>query len=243
MLKTLSFQIVILSLIFTSCSIVYYPNRINAPLLSSENEFVGNAAVGANGIDIQAAYSVNSFLALQFSGNTYYKNNEYEKNNHQYLDFGFGYYKKTDRIFKYEIFGGVGIGRGDDKKFYEGTVDDYANGYYYKIFVQPNVGLSNDFFDLIFSARVSNLNFYNYQSKYTGIRMNGIYEREFENGPFLFNTLFFEPAITAGLGYKFVKANAQIGFALPLYVPTFDYNPFIMNLGLQFKIKSKTITQ
>jgi hypothetical protein len=231
--------------LFTSCSIVYYPNRLNVPLLSSEKELVANGAVGANGADVQAAYAVNDFFALQVSGNTYYNSNEYQRNIHQYGDFGFGYYLKTDKLFKLEVFGGVGAGRGEDKKYDNGIVNDYAQGYYYKIFVQPNIGLSNDYFDFAFSTRISNVNFYNFSSTYTGVPINGVYQRELENGPFLFNTLFIEPALTAGLGYKMFKATAQLGFALPVYEPSYDYNPLIMNIGLQFKnkLKSKSVAE
>ncbi len=238
-IKLLTFGFLIL---ISSCSIVYYPNRLNVPLLSSEKEFVANGSAGSNGVDVQAAYAVNEFFAVQLSGNTYYNSNESQRSIHQYGDFGFGYYLKTDKLFKFEIFAGVGGGRGDDKKYDNTNIYEYAQGYYYKIFVQPNIGLSNDFFDFAFSTRFSNVNFYNYSSTYTGIPINGVYQRELENGPFLFNTIYIEPAVTAGLGYKFVKATAQIGFALPVYEPSYDYNPFIMNLGFQFKIKSKNKT-
>ena len=157
-IKLLTFGFLIL---ISSCSIVYYPNRLNVPLLSSEKEFVANGSAGSNGVDVQAAYAVNEFFAVQLSGNTYYNSNESQRSIHQYGDFGFGYYLKTDKLFKFEIFAGVGGGRGDDKKYDNTNIYEYAQGYYYKIFVQPNIGLSNDFFDFAFSTRFSNVNFYN----------------------------------------------------------------------------------
>tara|TARA_R110002050_G_scaffold204327_1_gene339677 strand:- start:162962 stop:163714 length:753 start_codon:yes stop_codon:yes gene_type:complete len=87
---------------------------------------------------------------------------------------------------------------------------EYFNLNVYREFLQPSFGFSNDFVELAFSVRFTNLHYSLNQVKNLN-RSNGkTFREEFELGDVgLRNYLFSEPAITAGLGYKWIMFRMQ----------------------------------
>ena len=49
--------LVVISLFFQACAPVYFPNRVNAPMINKAGDFNIEATMGATGFDAQTAFS------------------------------------------------------------------------------------------------------------------------------------------------------------------------------------------
>ena len=77
-------------------------------------------------------------------------------------------------------------------------------------FIQPSIGFSNDYFDFALSTRFSRVNYQLLQLKDPPIGSNRTFE-EYHNLKDVGKKDFYflEPAITIGVGYKFIKLRFQ----------------------------------
>ena len=159
--------ILLFASLLTSCQAVYLPNIRNSPLFSKKGEVQGVAAVGINGLDIQAATAVTNHIAVLASyayldrAVTFlpYESHAW------YYEGGLGYYKNFNKTCL-EIFAGYGTGQGNSQTRDPGPglgtsqmPSGPVAGTYNKIFLQPSFGFKQRMFQFVFTFRLSSVNF------------------------------------------------------------------------------------
>ncbi|HNW90266.1 MAG TPA: hypothetical protein PKN48_11425 [Bacteroidales bacterium] len=205
-----------------SCRILYIPNAVHAPMLSEKNEFNGAVLVGSSGVDIEAAFSPGKHWGIMVDGSFYDNSMETDNtSNHKHLfgEIGAGYHTKFGGIGRFDVYGGGGLGTSSTTNHWFGPFGGTSEGNYNRFFVQPSVGIGTDYADVNLATRISYLSFYDiYNSNMT-----------FDHT----RTFFWEPALTARAGYKWVKFFVQIGVSVPMDT-YFDiqYQPFMFSTGI-----------
>jgi hypothetical protein len=214
--------ILILTLcIFEGCSPAYVPNIINAPLLKTKGEFNAVASTGISGFDFQTAYAVTEDIGLMLNGNLLDRTRLIDnyKFSQQFVEAGAGFFHSGTKHLQSEIYLGAGVGNA------KGIIDWQTNQINQRVqmmrlFVQPSLGFTSDYFDFSFSLRTHYLFLESYNE-----RANGLY---------------FEPALTSKIGWKYVKVITQFGLSIAANQGnTIVHQPFIANIGLQLNLGRK----
>jgi len=238
MKRNLFFLAVVISgsLVFQSCSPVYIPNTVNAPLLSNKGEVQASVNIGISGIDPQLAVAVTENIGLMLNASFYDMNNtdpDGYKNGRLFIEGGIGYYKPFYSDIRFETFGGFGVG--EINGYFENNVfSGHGASQYRRVFIQPDIGFCTDVFDISLAGRLCFVN----------IVLTSDSLRQFSRNTF---DPFFEPTITVKVGYKYVKFVTQFGVSFPLRSATYHYDqvyynyvPIIFSVGLQLNLgKSK----
>ncbi len=203
-----------------SCAPAYVPNTLNTPLLSNKGEFQLGINGGLSGFDPQAAYAITDNIGLMLNGSFRNSTSDSTDNfhKHNFVELGSGYYTKFGSIGRFETFAGYGYGK--LKAYSEaGIFESFADANCNRIFLQPGVGMATQLFDGSFTTRIVLID----------LVQNDLH----------FTEVFFEPALTFKLGYKYVKGMVQLGLSLPMNSEGVDFNyyPFIFSFGIQATIK------
>ena len=223
---------IIILLLFTSCSTLYTPNTRNAPLFREQGEAQLSGYLTSGGVEGQVAYAVTDHIAA--IGSYVYgtsKETKYTYKN-SYAEIGIGYYDRS-RSARYEILGGYGFGQStnyDQYSFFglNNTVE--ATGKMQRFFIQPSIGTNNRDFNLIFTPRLSYVNYseFNTSAPVPPPLTNTVNPNEKAQ-------IFLEPAVTT----KFrLKGNLhgifQLGIALPVSGDVYyQYQSMQATLGVQ----------
>lgn len=205
-----------------SCSPEYTPNMANVPMFDRKGELQANLAGGFSGTDVQLAYAFADNFGVMANGSFYDETSDTtdEFHKHSLYEFGVGYFDNIGKSGRYEVFGGFGTGR--IKGYKESRIDDpVGESNFFKIFIQPAVGLKSTILDGSLGTRWVMV-----RTDYT----EGDIEAQSRFLP------FFEPVLTGRLGFKYVKIVSQIGFSVPVKDVSFDYQPFILNIGLHLNV-------
>lgn len=219
-----------------SCTTTLYTsNAVNAPLLTQK----GQIKVNATNSDMQFAVAAGNHLGIMANG--YFQSHK-SSNNYQHrgglLELGAGYYTQRKEHMVFEAYAGGGMGRvykqemvksPDNNSDYLGSFT--ANGA--KLFIQPGVGFTSAAFDLALTQRISMV-------KYTRFTSNNL-SQEYLKNDYLENItepmyVFVEPAITARLGFRFIKLQAQYGLTLNMS-PNIKHPSNFASIGLVVDIK------
>ncbi len=221
-MKTKQFSIFLLTsaiFVINSCSPVYVPNVINAPMLTNQKEIQAALHFGTSGFNPQFAYAITNHLGIMANGSfldmtsdTSSSADFYHK--HSFFEVGPGYYTNFGSRFKFGIYGGYGFGK--IKGEYENVLwTSRAEVKSSRIFLQPTVGMTSKILDLGVSTRFVVVTFTQDSEKDTGV--------------------MFEPAVTAKLGWDHVKIVGQLGVSYPINSESthFQYQPGIGSLGVQ----------
>jgi hypothetical protein len=146
-----------------SCAPAYVSNSRNTPMFGEAGEFAGSVVL-ASGVEAHLAGSLTDNLAVMASGQAIfqkYTEPVYEKD-YYFYEGGLGYYGRS-RAGRYEVFAGYGRGQGNsyDSYYFFQTASQavVTQGKFQRIFIQPSFGTNNKKLNLIFSARVSMVNF------------------------------------------------------------------------------------
>lgn len=201
-----------------SCAPAYIPNVVSTPMLGDKGEFAGSLNIGISGFDPQVGYAVTEQIGIIANGSFRNTSSDSSANFHKHIfaEFGGGYFTKIGNVFRFEAYGGGGAGR-INAEFDNKLFISYADVFSTRVFLQPSLGLVTDVVELAFSTRF-------------------VYVNLMQDGNRVASP-FIEPALTAKLGYKPVKAMMQLGFSLPLYQElNFFYQPFIFSLGVQLRL-------
>jgi hypothetical protein len=193
-------------------------------------------AVGfGNGLDVQGAVAVSNHIGLM--GNYSYQNrrsqqdspNPYEDEYHfhKFLEGGVGYFENHGK-WCYEIFAGYGWGEGSsyDAYVFWGDESVKATGKYHRIFIQPAFGMNKNIFHFSIVPRVSILDFKEFSSDLSSIKVNDK------------ATVFFEPAFLGRVNLmdNHFFVGFQAGLSLSVENDLFyDYRPFQFSTGLGFR--------
>ena len=217
-----TFFILLVMFTFSACAPAYIPNVINTPLLSNEKEIQTAVYSGVSGFDPQLSYALTDHVGLMLNGSFSNQSSDTtdDFHKHQFVEWGAGYYTKLGVNGRFEAFGGIGYG--NLQTYWENSLwKPYTTVKNIRFFIQPTIGSTTDILDASFSTRVVLIDIYQGSYNSTGI--------------------FFEPVLTAKLGYKYVKAVAQLGYSLPLNQSHIDFvnEPIIFSVGLQATIGKK----
>ncbi|HEY8916255.1 MAG TPA: hypothetical protein VIM87_07430 [Chitinophaga sp.] len=215
---------------------IYVPNTVNAPLLKEQYEFKGSVSP----TNYQAAFAITNHIAVMANGQYVFRpfgnNND---NDDVFVDRyakgglfegGIGFFSPLDvkKRMVFDVYTGLGSGsfKTLDAAYHDegntGNVNDYLlRSHFSKFFVQPSIGFVHPAIETAFSSRFSVVNFYN---MYLG---NKAFENDNERrdafGQISQKTRFFmEPAFTFRAGYKYVKFQMQLSFAVPLSDDGYD---------------------
>lgn len=220
-MKKLIFYFTCIIFGLTGCAPIYTPNVVHAPLFSEQHDADVQIGMGTCGYDAQAAYAPTDFLGVMV--NSSFRNKDVSDTNyyhkHSFIEAAVGYYGKINEAGRYECY--VGYGNGSAQN-YNDFFNGYINGNYNRFFIQPSIGAKSDVFDGAFSLRIVYIDMYQI-SRNLGYNRNQL------------SLFYFEPVITARVGYKFVKFFAQGGLSIPYeHEVKYTDSPFILNFGMNF---------
>jgi hypothetical protein len=222
--KTIPFIPIFFITVFTSSCFSYYPVSHNVMRVKEKNDISLSYSFDTNKFrSVSLAYGVTQNIALT---------GFYTHFNPEILTPGYfaggsitGYTKLKKNIYP-AIEIGLGYGR-----YLKGNTDFYFQ--YYKQYVQPSLGFSNNFFDLALSLKFTRINFHYAQLKeYAPDDLQMLKNFSYnisviENSPYY----LIELAPTIGIGYKFIKLRLQ---QIEVYklgkkdFPVIDINLWIM---------------
>lgn len=168
---------------------------------------------------MQAAVAAGNHLGIMANG--YFQSHNGD-NNYQHrgglFEVGAGYFTthKNKEHLVFEAYGGGGVGRVYKQEMIisadnqtQNLASFTANGT--KLFVQPGIGITTGIFDLALTQRLSAVKYYRFNSQnYTPEQLQNDYLNNITKPMYL----FVEPAVTARLGYKFIKLQAQYGLTM-----------------------------
>ncbi len=147
-----------------SCAPAYVPNSRNVPMFAEGGEFAG-AVVLSSGVEGQMAYAVNDHVAVMANAMVIPKKLETRKGvsynkDGVFGEGGLGYFTKT-KAYRFETFAGYGVGQGNsfESFYFFGSNEVIANGKYQRVFIQPSIGTNKRKFNILFTTRVSMVNF------------------------------------------------------------------------------------
>ncbi|CAM3578932.1 hypothetical protein COSO111634_19840 [Corallococcus soli] len=228
----------VVGLVSTGCTTTLYKsNQVSAPLLREQGEFKGSITPS----DVQLAYSPREGVGLLANG--YYESYEEGRReaNGLLAEVGGGLYGRFLENAVWEAYGGVGYGRStasDQLDAGGGAFRDVgftAKGV--RAFVQPNLGYVTPYFEVGGSLRMSAV-------KYLSLDVQGYTEseraREFLGEDQVTDPvwLFAEPALTAKVGYKWVKAFVQHTWTLKLGGDALPHEEDTTVVGLSVDVAS-----
>jgi hypothetical protein len=212
------------SIIITSCTPAYIPNRVNTPLLSNSGEIQASVSTGISGFDPQISYAITDHIGVMANGSFADRSNDTTDNFHihNFFELGGGYYDKLEDVGRYGLYGGFGFGN-VETEFDNDIFSKRTDANLLRYFIQPSIGVVTDVFDASFATRVALVN-------------TKIKDSELNNPKG--NDLYFEPVLTTRLGYKYVKFLFQVGLSFRVMSSDLkpEYQPVILNLGLQFTL-------
>lgn len=223
---------------FISCAPIYIPNDVNAPLLTKEGEATLSLNYGTNGFNYQSAYALTNNLAFQINGQNLAQDinsrnkesinvNEPEQTVN-YYEAAFGYYYPFNETTILEIFTGGGIGNSSALDTYNIFTKNkiYAEGEFYKMFLQLDIGNKREFIEGGVALRFAYIEFTKYK---------------FENFKFTGkpSSILFEPTVFLRLGGPIFKFKTQLGFASKLSKEEFVmYQSISVSFGFIIRINT-----
>ena len=188
-------------ILFISCIStppIYVPNSLNTVLLQEKGETNIGYNKSSAGYDIQSSYAILDNIGLMANG-IYFSNKRTEQNRkHKLGELGIGYFFNPKEYLVGEIFLGAGLGSNlikekisyfpflffiflpqlPEEKDEEDFVD--VNADYFRLFLQPTLGLRKQILEGGFSLRMFYINFYKiHHSNIDFPRKNILLERVF----------------------------------------------------------------
>lgn len=187
------------------------PNGQNVAMFEEEGEISAdlNLTTGGehSGMQFQAAGALTDHLAFQFNSFAW---NAIEGSTGYLIEFAPGYFTQMGNNFIFETFVGFGQGEsyprvGQILPLGELTPNDV---FYYRYFVQPAIGYVNNNMELVFSTRLSALDFRNQNPVYVVPERNELDIRT------IGEMYTVDPALTLRFGSRSVKFHVQYVYCL-----------------------------
>jgi len=220
-MKIVLFLAILTAAFYQACAPAYVPNVVNSPMIHSGKSLNASVHGGTSGVDIQSAYSPLEHWGLMMNGSFMNEKNENSDDYHQHIfvEAGSGYYLRLGKFGLIDAYGGTGIGRISSLQT-SGILGSEAHDMVARAFVQPSLSFVSNYFQTSFSFRTVMVYIWQDEAHDTGY--------------------FFEPTLTIKFGLPRVKLVAQAGLSLPVNknVVSFNYEPFLVSVGLQAQIPS-----
>lgn len=215
--------LVLIQVLFYQCATTYVPTTLNVPTFSNKGEFQAKLLGGTNGGDIQLGFAPTKHLGVMLNASASDDTEESTQFKRNTLEIGAGYFVNRTGRLVFEAMGGLGTG--NLQGVFTSDLGDYFSDdvVYSKIFIQPAIGYTTDVIDISLATRIS------------------IIELTPSNAPEVIEPIaFFEPALTLGLGFRWLKLQAQVGISAPFDESIkYTYTPLILNLGLAARVGKK----
>ncbi len=213
--------VLILPMVFYfSCAPAYVPNVVNNPCFSEKGEFQASGHLGISGFDVQSAYAVSKRWMLVANASIMSDKSDETNNYHRHVfgEMGGGYYIPMGKYGVAECITGAGFGR-INAYHASGVFQSFSNVMLTRAYVQPSLAFRSTYAELALSIRIAGLYVWQNDTDAWGS--------------------FWEPVVSLKLGSSAVKMVIQTGFSLPFGAVPFNYQPFILSVGIQVKPKSK----
>lgn len=224
-----------ISLDLTSCSpVLYSTTGQNVPLFHQKGEVALSYGISTAynfnawddmslGVNAQAAVAVDSAVAL-IGGFYWLQEEDVWSGSGRYFDLGAGLFKYNPRgHFVGEIFMGAGLGSiKNSSETDEGK--EYFNTRFYKLFLQPSLGMSTKHIELAFTPRIALVN----------VKVKTNYEY-FER---VKAKVVYEPGVSFRAGGDQIKFQYQLNYSTLLSGETdyFSVYNLYMSFGVSFLI-------
>jgi hypothetical protein len=205
-------KITVFLVIFSTmgCAPVYYkPNLMNVPNFREKDEAFAAIHLSDNGFDWQVAYAVTDHIGVQANymafikarkddGTGQNKTNSYI-NKSNITEGAIGYFSPLNKICNVGLYGGYGVGNIKNNWQLQGA----SSVNFSKLFIQPSIGLKLRNIELIFAAKLGQLNYDNPNHNY----LNSDFIVEFAKlkDPMT----FVETSYTFRFGFEQVKFQLQ----------------------------------
>lgn len=248
-MKTLQLTLTFLVLLcMISCSpyhaleapIYYTPDIHNIPLITEKGELNINRSISFNesddindldvidalelliGIQAQASYGITDHFAIKASGAILSKDND----SRRFIEFGSGYFTKITKHGVFECYGILGTG--SVKNRFSVVRTSYVNNStnFYRIGVQPSLGIKSDHFSIAISSGFTRLKYFNIEGEETQYL-------EDHTSHFL-----IEPAIMIRTGFKACQLQLQYGRNFNITNPDFGQDDSYLSVGVNVNIKN-----
>lgn len=233
----------------SSCLHYYYvQNAHNVPFFREKNEYRLSAFGGfgdeSASVELQGAWSAGKRFALSGNFMTAFKGSdsggEYSKGSGTYFDISPGFYIPAGEHFVFETYAGAGLASETHHySSYDSYIGDIVDGgsaslAFNKLFLQPSIGFSIDWFDIAFSSRASRICF-------TKVEDNSIDGEPFGLDMLQETPVYFllEPAITIRVGLEKVKVHFQYAYNYNLTNPDVMFEQPKFTIGMVFLFSKK----
>lgn len=228
MKKTLLFLISVI-LLFSCSSFLYYPNGVNAPLLTEKNDAQVSLGIKGFGGDIRSAYAFSNHLGVQFNANllnventeTVFDVSTDYRNGNYYGEIAGGYFNEIIPKLVVEAYIGTGAGQSFSENLNNGQI---RRSNYSKIYLQQDIGFHSKIIDVGLAFKEAYVNVY--KTYIDGMDQN-----------IAGSDLFFESFLFLSIGYDKFKINAQAGISQSTYASALNYPPFILSVGFDYRFK------
>lgn len=224
-------------LLLAGCKVAYVPNMQNVPVMQEK----GDTKVNLSTTNFQGSYAFTDHFAVM--GNLYFRENSWENSpdtitttewdyqaNRFLGELGIGYYAPLSDEASVEVFGGAGWGSIDFINDNQNLATERSySAKVSKIFIQPDIGFESEYFDAIFSTRLSYIGFNDVDTSNYSVN-DLLYDNLYnlDKHPFF----FLEPAITLRVGYRYVKLHTQAMLATKINPEEINYRSFGFNVGI-----------
>jgi hypothetical protein len=206
-------------------------------LFAEAGEIAANVSYGFPGTEAQLAYAVTDHLAVMTNVSAKWSNSESSaldtiKQQHFFGEAGVGYFLKEED-FRTEIFGGFGMGKSlsnNNSSLFDNE-NHLASGIYNRIFIQPSISTNENGFNVIFTPRISWVNFRKFSPYPQG-------SPDFSAPPSRGYKPFFEPSLTGRFPLQGIfLCYFQLGINLPFdnYDYNYNYSGLHLAVGLQVR--------
>lgn len=217
------FRVLACVLVLQACKIAYVPNTFNSPLLRNRGDAQFNVWSGTSGLEAQAAVAVTDNLGLMVNGQLLRSKsteNDVEVIKKWTLVEGaVGYTERFSDMGIFEIYAGGGVGK-VPAHFRDISWDGPPEITFNRFFIQPALGLVNNFIDFSVVNRISLVDI--------GPQKNW----------------FFEPGVVAKIGYKRLRLVGSFGFSYPLRdydIRYWDNQLLIISVGIHLKFGKRIL--
>lgn len=110
---------------------------VNSPMFNNQGGFQATIAAGNNSFDAQTAVAVSDNIGIMLNGSYGNETNNSIDNfhKHSFAEAGIGYYERFRERFRYEIYGGYGIGEVEGDFEYALFDEEITNTRYNRFFI------------------------------------------------------------------------------------------------------------
>jgi hypothetical protein len=213
-----------------SCAPVYVPTKNNVPLLSGKGEFQGYAGAGV-GFNFQTAYALTDNIGV--AANYLYIKSDDDNTGfkHRAGEIAIGYYKNFQSDLCFEVYTGVGLGKGNANQkgdLFSSTI--ISSSEYQKFFIQPAVGSTEKWLKWNVSLKCSLVDF-------TSINVQEVGDPEITS---VSPKFFLTPAVTTAYDFWGGKFSASLQLGVNTHVGSrtgYHYFVLMSSVGLTYKFK------